>query len=118
MTKVMLEIVKPKVARPEVLPELARIAEHSEVALTDLIDPAIDPGAKHVARDGRRLDRLHCLVAQDPWLPVEGHVRDVSDADAGLVQAVLNGAKRKAAVVLDARKALLFRSRNDLAVVD
>src|SRR5688572_32509745 len=105
----MLEVMKTEVAGSEVLAKLARVAKHSQIALAHLIDATIHPRAEHVARNCRRLKRLHRLVPQDPGFPIECDVTHVRDADAGFVKTVLNGVKGKAAVVFDARKALFFR---------
>src|SRR5687767_5276889 len=113
----VLEVMKTKVTWAEVLANLTRVAKHSQITLAHLIDAAIHTRAEHGARNRRRLKRLHRLVPQDPRFPIESDVTNVRDADTGFVKTVLNGVKGKAAVVLDARKALFFRGGHYLAVV-
>src|SRR5690242_20689904 len=88
VTLVMLEKVKLEIAVAEVLANAARVAQHSQIVLAHLRDAAIDAGLEHVARNDRRLQRLHRLVTQHPGLPVKTDVRDVADADAGFVEAI------------------------------
>src|SRR5690242_20235354 len=117
VTLVMLEKVKLEIAVAEVLANAARVAQHSEITLADLRDAAIDPRLEHVARNDRRLQRLHRFVTQHPGLPVKTDMRDVADADAGFVEAILHRVVRKPAVMLAAGKALFLGGGHDLAVL-
>src|SRR5690349_1341698 len=117
VTLVMLEKVKLEITRAEVFANTARVTQHSEVTLADLRDATIHAGLEHVARDNARLQRLHRFVTQHPRLPVKTDMRDVTDADACFVEAILHRVVRKPAVMLAAGKALLLGGSHDFAVL-
>src|SRR5215813_524737 len=114
----VLQITKPKTARPVTAPDHSRIFEHAQVTAADLRDAAFDASAKHIPRDCQRLQSLRGLAAQNPRLPVERDMFDVADPDPGLIQAELQGVMRESAVMLDAREPLLLGGGDQLAVTD
>src|SRR5262245_58317479 len=102
MAQVVLQITEPKAARPVTLPDHSRIFEHAQVALADLRDAPINTRAKHGWRNSQRLQGLRGLVAQNPGLPVERDVFDITEFDTGPIQAELQGVMRESAVMFDA----------------
>src|SRR5215216_5353252 len=117
MTLVVFEKVKLEIAVAKVITDAARVPQHAEIAFANLCDTAIDAGLEHVARDDRRLQSLHGFVTQHPGLPVQTDVRDVGDADACLIEAVLHRVVRKPAVMLASREALLLSRSYDFTVL-
>src|SRR2546426_5637154 len=114
----MVEKVETKIARAEMFADQVWMSEHPQITLAYLRHAPVNTSLEHLARDDCRLQGLHRLVSQDPRLPVETDVRDVRDLDACFFQTILHRIVRKAAVVLPARKALLFGSGDNLAVLD
>src|SRR5262249_10078903 len=89
VTQVVLQISETKTARPVAPPDHSRIFEHAQVTLADLRDAAIDARAKHIPRDGQRLQSLRGLATQNPRLPIERNMFDIADLDPRLIQAEL-----------------------------
>ncbi len=77
-------------------------------------------GRQKRAKAPRRISdvRLEQALEFEQRLVVENDVIDVFEADAGFAQTVLDGAARKAGVVLAAREALLLGGGRDPAVDD
>ncbi len=114
----MVEVMHSKVARTESTPKKPRVAEHPRVASAQLARTPTHSRPEHGRGHGQRPHRLQQLAADDPGLPVERDVLHVAQHDPCLPQAMLDGVVWKAAVVLAPGEALLFDSRDHVAIAD
>src|ERR1051325_2119179 len=113
----MFEKVKLKIAIAEVFPNFMRVTEHAEIAIANLRHTAVNASLEHVAGDDRRLHGLERFMTQHPGLPIQTDVRDVGDAYACLIKAVLHCLVGEPAVMFTSRKPLFLGSSYDFTIL-
>ncbi len=112
----VFEIVKLKIRGPKMIAQPFGMLKHPQITFANLSHTAINPRFKHIPRNKRDPRRLHCLMPQNPRLPVMPDVLDILHLDPSLIQTKLNGSIRKPCMMFFARKALLFDGSHKLTV--